>query len=69
MIMTNADDLINRLSQNSGLTKLEWFAGLTLQGLLANSNPQVVSWETPTLAKIAVEQAEELIRHLNKAQT
>src|ERR1035437_6133224 len=47
---------------HSGLTKREFFAGLAMQGLLANTNPG----DIPSIAKMAVEAADALILELNK---
>lgn len=49
-------------NQHFGLTKREYFAAMALQGFCANINPQymVDNW----IAKMAVKQADELIKEL-----
>lgn len=49
-------------------TKLEYFAGLALQGLLANSSPTTGGWFGPAYAISAVKQAKYLIAELEKEQ-
>jgi hypothetical protein len=46
-----------------GLTKREYFAGLAMQGLLANS----IQWNSDSLlAKFSVEIADELLKQLDQ---
>lgn len=52
---------------NPGLTKREHYAGLALQGLLAN--PKHLEWGTRAwLANISVYMADELILALNRTE-
>lgn len=48
-----------------GLTKLEHFAGLAMQGLLANPN---IILSPQKIADIALQYAEELLNQLNKTK-
>jgi hypothetical protein len=47
-----------------GLTKREYFAAMILQGLCANSSPEIIQTSIP-LAEIATRQADELLKQLN----
>lgn len=49
---------------NGGLTKREYFAAMAMQGLLAESKINEA-----TVAILAVDYADELIKRLNKEQT
>jgi hypothetical protein len=56
---------------NMGLTKREWFAGLAMEGLLADSedrSEEIKPGETcaEATARLAVEHADALIKELNK---
>ena len=71
--MKNADKPINPvLTQNPsliGLTKREYFAGLAMQGLLANSYGGMTSGGSRTfspneISKLAVIHADELLKQL-----
>lgn len=52
-----------------GLTKREYFAGLAMQGLLANSEDASIDGDRCTpeiIARTSVEMADELIKQLNQ---
>ena len=53
--------------KTSGLTKLEYFAGLAMQGLLSSSGPE--SYVNPEgIARLAVECAKATLEELSKHQ-
>lgn len=55
--------------QNFGLTKREYFAGLAMQGMLANVQTQPLSATTRhEIARLAMDQADALIACLNQNQ-
>ena len=78
--MKNADKPINPVLTQSpslqndtslGLTKREYFAGLAMQGLLANCNGGMTSGGSRTfspneISKLAVIHAEELLKQLEE---
>lgn len=80
--MKNADKPINPVLTQSpslqndtslGLTKREYFAGLAMQGLLANCNGGMTSGGSRTfspneISKLAVIHAEELLKQLENEQ-
>ena len=47
-----------------GLTKREYFAGLVLQGLMANNREEVMTQNEEQLAKWAINHADELLKQL-----
>lgn len=47
-----------------GLTKREWFAGLAMQGLLAN--PDLSHKSISVMAELAADQADEMLSRLAK---
>lgn len=49
----------------SGLSKREWFAGMALAGLLANSHSAIVFNQFP-LTKIAIDAADDIIKTLEQ---
>ena len=62
-------NLPNKEKQYSGLTKREYFAGLAMQGLLANSYGGMTSGGSRTfspneISKLAVLHADELLKQL-----
>lgn len=67
--MTNPNDTAYPYTSNNleeGLTKRELFAAMAMQGILANPDPDLVS--APGIALIAVEEADSLIKELNKTK-
>ena len=48
-----------------GLTKREYFAGLVLQGLMANNREEVMTQNEEQLAKWAINHADELLKQLD----
>ena len=59
---TKADDLAFASIRENGLTKREYFAGLAIQGLIANTKETI---GILTTAKVAVQLANALINALN----
>ena len=64
-------NLPNKEKQYSGLTKREYFAGLAMQGLLANSYGGMTSGGSRTfspneISKLAVLHADELLKQLEE---
>ena len=64
-------NLPNKERQYSGLTKREYFAGLAMQGLLANSYGGMTSGGSRTfspneISKLAVLHADELLKQLEE---
>lgn len=49
-----------------GLTKREYFAGLAMQGLLANSYPDIVSLHEKKVSEWAIAVSDELLKQLEK---
>ncbi len=70
--MTHPDEPINvaadslMFAPTYGLTKLEYFAALAMQGLL--SNPHSARYQGDELEEAAVEHAQKLIRALNNSK-
>ena len=71
--MKNGDKPINPLldlNENKsglwGLTKREYFAGLAMQGMLANSYPETMGFNEEQIAKIAINYTDELLKQLDK---
>lgn len=67
------DDRLDKENQepllvDTGLTKREYIATAALQGLLANSNPDFMSFNDESYAKLALEYADALIEQINKTQ-
>ena len=56
----SSSEVTTYYSQESGLTKREYFAGLAMQGLLAANNGQTQKY----LAKKAIELSDELLKQL-----
>jgi len=50
-----------------GLTKREYFAGLAMQGMMANQN--LTSTENDTIAKWSVDMADALLAELEKTKS
>lgn len=56
---------------HSGLTKREYFAGLAMQGMLLNGGMMIngeKSFAPDTISKLAIQQADELLKHLEKTK-
>ena len=53
-------------ADTAGLTKREYFAGLAMQGLMANSHNEVVSLSESEIAEWAIGVADELLKQLEK---
>lgn len=53
------------IMQFHGLTKREYFAGLAMQGLLANSHHEIVSALESKIAEWAIGVADELLKQLD----
>ena len=51
-------------SEASGLTKREYFAGLAMQGLLANSDGKIASLSVQATTEISIEMADALLYEL-----
>lgn len=51
-----------------GLTNREYFAAIALQGLMGNSEPEMIK-RSGSYAQLAVQAADELIAELNKPQS
>lgn len=71
--MKNGDKPINPLLDLNkdksglwGLTKREYFAGLAMQGLLSNPDPDIVNFNEKEIAEIAIECTDELLKQLEK---
>ena len=72
--MKNADEPINPIpehfdkyqNENIGLTKREYFAGLAMQGMLANSSLNNLKEET--VAEISVLCADKLLENLENTK-
>ncbi len=69
--MKNGENLIHSFEGPSevnfnGLTKREYFAGLAMQGLLANSNIDLVCASEEIKAKWSIKQADELLKQLEQ---
>ena len=47
-----------------GLSKREYFAGLAMQGMLANSYPDTMGFNEEQIAKIAINYTDELLKQL-----
>lgn len=71
--MTNSEQPINPISNEDnyenttylrGLTKREYFAGLAMQGMLANGYGDFKTEFNDYIAKLAIEQADELLKQL-----
>ena len=69
--MKNGKESINPLTHNQvdnlhsgGLTKREYFAGLAMQGLLAN--PKLTELNIENLTVLAIEHTDELLKQLEK---
>jgi len=65
MSYTDPHDAAFRDERNHGLTKLEYFSGVALQGLLANSWHRTAC-EEKEFAEDAVTIAKAMIKELNK---
>ena len=52
-------------SEFLGLTKREYFAGLAMQGLLANNREEVMTQNEEELAKLAINHADEILKQLD----
>lgn len=50
---------------SGGITKLEYFAAMAMQGLLANPHPDVVSMDSDDVAKYSKRQSIELLKQLD----
>jgi len=59
-------DMNADLSGLRGLTKHEYFAGICLQGLMANSHPEMMRIPEAKLAAYAVNHADALLAELEK---
>lgn len=60
-------NLPHRQRQLSGLTKREYFAGLAMQGMLLNGGMMINGqkcFALDTIAKLAIQQADELLQQL-----
>lgn len=53
--------------ENDDLTKREYFAGLAMQGLLANGFQNVAGDHTKLIAHLSISCADELLKQLNKS--
>lgn len=56
------------LESEGGLTKREYFAGLAMQGILANPSPQCVTWDEEKVAFASAQHADALLAELAKEQ-
>jgi len=45
-----------------GMTLRDWFAGLAMQGFSANASDTCLGWDTDMTARIAYEQADEMLK-------
>ena len=65
--MKNSEQPINPIVMENtlpGLTKREYFAGLAMQGMLANSYPDTMGFNEEQIAKIAINYTDELLKQL-----
>lgn len=56
--------LDNQFEDNKGLTKREYFAGLAMQGMLAD--PNASNFKPPFIAGLAVDFSDALLKELDK---
>ena len=63
-------DKTTMMVKNAGLTKREYFAGLAMQGLIANGqmSEHLIFWKSEESAKISVFFADALLAELEKPQ-
>lgn len=73
--MENGKQLIHSFNSNNysegyfqDLTKREYFAGLAMQGMIANSHPELIQYNEAKTAKWAISVADELLKQLNDEQ-
>ena len=63
-VLTQSPSLQNDTSL--GLTKREYFAGLAMQGMIANTDTYVQ--DKSVIAKLSIEHADELLKQLENEQ-